>query len=251
MKKTLTTLVAAVGIAANASAATLVGEWSDFSSLSSTGGTGSLALVTSGSTSVQEGVLNVVGASGGTATVDLTNAGLTQAKGITIFMSVSNVGSFNGGGPFGLVSLAATGQDFAALCGYADGSNTVSFARNGSVKNVTTNLPTTGSDISSLKGDRPMTFTLTLDSTRFAAYLNGKLVASATGNFDSYAYTKMAFGSWAGTSGYGRLSESIHSLAIYDGAMTAAEVSQLVPEPATAALGLLAFAGLAARRRRK
>lgn len=96
-----------------------------------------------------------------------------------------------------------------------------------------------------------MTFTLTLDSTRFAAYLNGKLVASATGNFDSYAYTKMAFGSWAGTSGYGRLSESIHSLAIYDGAMTAAEVSQLVPEPATAALGLLAFAGLAARRRRK
>lgn len=252
MKKTLTTLVAAVSIAANASAATLVGEWDDFSSLTSTKGTGSLVLETSGSTSVQDGVLNVVGASGGTATVDLSSAGLSLGKGITISMSVCNLAGFGGNPPYSLVALSAENQSFALLCGYysQNNPNIIRFARNGSVSRVSTTIPSGGGDVSSLLGNQPVTMTMTFDSRSFAAYMNGRLVASASGTFDTYGFTKLALGSWAGDSSSGLLSESVYNLAIYDGAMTAAEVRELVPEPATAALGLLAFAGLAARRRK-
>lgn len=77
MKKTLAMMVVAM-LCSGAMGATLVGQWNNFNSLTSTVAVNestSLALALTGSSAVDEnGVLNVVGASGGSAKVDLTNA---------------------------------------------------------------------------------------------------------------------------------------------------------------------------------
>jgi hypothetical protein len=53
--------------------------------------------------------------------------------------------------------------------------------------------------------------------------------------------------------GFGRagVAAVVSQVSYYNGALTQAQISQLIPEPATATLSLLALAGLAVRRRRK
>lgn len=102
-----------------ASAAELVAQWDDFSELTS----GDYSLTTSGSTTVADGVLNVVGAANGTANVNLTSAGLTLGSGLTISETLSNIGSFSGQGPFSIFAFATQANTFTALVGYDSALN--------------------------------------------------------------------------------------------------------------------------------
>ena len=91
-----------------------------------------------------------------------------------------------------------------------------------------------------------------------AFYINGDLVGSLTGLNDvacsGVGGDASAFGSASSDSLHGAFSGEIAQFQILSGAKTQAEIltaSNLVPEPATATLSLLALAGLAVRRRRK
>lgn len=235
-----------------ASAADRVAQWDDFSNLTS----GDYSLTTSGSTRVVDGVLNVVGASGGSANVDLTSAALTLNKGLTISAKISNIGTFSGGGPFSVFAFATEATPFATLVGYDNSHDKIQFALNGGTGNISSTA--VNNSASDLEGDTPVILTATFTKTSFKVYLNGEEIATGTpGNnkiTDAQAnspITQLSLGSWAGASSYGRLTEKVYNLAVYNGAMTASEVKSLVvPEPATATLSLLALACLAARRRR-
>lgn len=251
MKKTIITLLALCGVA---SAADLVAKWDGFSSLTS----GDYTFATSGSTTVSsDGILNVVGASGGTATVDITNAGLNFTNGFTLNMLVNSVGSYGGNGPYSLVGFRGATTEFLTIACIAS-DNSGKFCFSGSVNNITTTSESNAS-LETITGTSAYSaITLTFTSTEFKMYLNGNLVATGTPNsgkmttaMATETITKIALGSWAGASSSSRLSENVAAFAIYDGAMTATEVAALVPEPTTATLSLLALCGLAARRRRR
>lgn len=256
MKKKLINGLAAGVLAVSfscASAADLVAQWDDFSDLTS----GNYSLTTSRSTTVGEnGVLNVVGASGGTANVNLTSAALTLNTGLTISAKISNIKSFSGIGPYSVFAFATQASTFAALVGYNSDHDNINFALNGGAGNISSAAD--ASSASALENDTPVILTATFTTSSFKVYLNGEEVATGTPGTDKITdaqadstITQLSLGSWAGASGNGLLSEKVYNLAVYKGAMTASEVKSLVvPEPATATLSLLALAGLAARRRR-
>ena len=258
MKKTIIALLA---LGSAASAAELVAEWDGFSSLVS----GSYTLNTSGTTSVDEnGILSVVGANPASATIDISAAGLSIDNGITINMSVSGVSSWGGKTPYALVSMKGDTTDYLALAGI-DGKSDENdvqagqFAFNGSVNKISMTYPSgTDGDLGCVTdATKYYTLTFTFKKDEFAMYLNGSLLGTGTPNNEmtdavaKQTVTSIAFGGWAAGSDNGKLNEKVSYFAIYDGAMTAAEVATLVPEPTTATLSLLALAGLAARRRRK
>ena len=88
------------------------------------------------------------------------------------------------------------------------------------------------------------------------AYLDGVLVGSLTNqNWDSYTIDAARFGKEIST-GSRLFAGSADELAIFNRALTGDEVAAQfaaafgIPEPATATLGLLSFAGLMLRRRR-
>lgn len=82
-------------------------------------------------------------------------------------------------------------------------------------------------------------------------YFNGINVStgsvSAT-NFATETANLLSFGLYGDSSP--SASMNIDNILVYNKALTSKEVAQLIPEPATATLSLLALAGLAARRRR-
>lgn len=255
MKKSMALCLAACAGALSAAAAAdveLVAQWNDFSNLSSTNG--SYTLATSGNTTVTDGVLNVVGASGGSANIDLSSANLNYTEGLTISFSVSDITNFHPGQGSALTSLfsfATTSNSVYTLVGYNSNTSYMQSAFNGSVNNVT---QTAVADVSSLTSNTPQLVTVTFLSNTITMYLNGEVASTATIKASSDItsnLTSMAFGSWCYNTANGTMNENIYNLSIYRGAMSADQVRELVPEPATATLSLLALAGLAARRRRK
>ena len=228
--------------------ADLIANWENFSSLTST--VGDYTMDISGSTNVSNGVLNVVGANGGSAKVDLSGTKLTLSDGLSINMVVSDVKGCAGIWPHGFTSLAGENQNFYLLWGTNADFDELKAAYNGSATNITTVTEDVG--YSAITGNTPVTLTMTFSTSKTAIYVNGELAATATAAMDNRAFTYLALGSWVGASNNGRLSESVHSLSLYKGAMTAAEVKELVsvPEPTTGTLSLLALAGLCARRRK-
>lgn len=230
--------------------ADLIANWENFSSLTSTVGDYTMTMTTSGSTDVSDGVLNVVGASGGSAKVDLSGTQLSLSDGLSINMVVSNVKDCGGTWPHGFTSLAGEGDNFYLLWGTNSSFTELKAAYNGSSTKIATS--TEEVDYSAITGNTPVTLTMTFSTQETAIYVNGELAAKATAAMQDRAFTTLALGSWVGSSNNGRLSESVHSLSLYKGAMTATEVKELVsvPEPTTGTLSLLALAGLCARRRK-
>ena len=140
---------------------------------------------------------------------------------------------------------------FLVLCSVAGYPAT--FCYDGSVNKITTTQVDGTTDNTVLASDVFTYVTVTMAEGAFNFYMNGELVATAskTGLMDG-EITSLGLGGWAGGSPNSILDYTLGSLAVYDGAMSAAEVKGLIiPEPATATLSLLALAGLAARRRRR
>ena len=255
MKKTIIALLALCGCA---SAATeLVAEWDNFSSLTNNGYT---LTITGTATKVEDGILKVTGSNPVSATIDVSDAGLTFGNGFTLNMTLSNVNPLSGDAPYGFVGLKSGDYVNLALAGVNSSSYDAKFCYRSSSNNITTSYPEeTSGDLSILTSTTTVsTLTITFSNSVFNMYLNGGLVATGTPNSDmmndniSSVIDTISFGAWAGGSDNGLLKEYVHSFAIYEGAMTAAEVRALmVPEPTTATLSLLALAGLAARRRRR
>ena len=255
MKKTIIALMALCSVA---SAADLVAEWKDFSTLTS----GSYTIVTSGSSKAEDGFLSVVGANSGSATIDVSAAGLSISDGFTLNLTLNGIKSWSGNQPHAFVGIKGEDTTFLALAGLhgdaSEGAKVGKFAFNGSANKVTMTYPEgENGDLSCLTGtDKFYTLTLTFAKSAFSMYLDGALLATGTPNSEmtdamaAQDITSIAFGSWVGDSNNALLSETISSFSIYGGAMTASEVAALVPEPTTATLSLLALAGLAARRRR-
>jgi len=91
--------------------------------------------------------------------------------------------------------------------------------------------------------------TFVYDNGNKSVYRNNTLITSGVGanpllaNFDAFYVGNAA----NGTEG---MSARIDNFTIWNGALSAQEISNLVPEPATGLLGLVAGLGLAVRRRR-
>ena len=252
MKKTLIALMALAGIA---SAADLVAEWNGFTSLES----GNYTFTISGNTTVDSnGTLNVVGTPGGSAYIDITTAGLSLENGFTLNMLVNNVGGYGQNTPFAFVGLRGETTSYLATAGITS-DKTGGFCLNGSGSKIAITRPNNNSIQAVEDTSTFSAITLTFTDDEFKMYLNGELVATGTPNSGQMTtamaqetITKIALGSWAEANSKSTLNEHVASFAIYNGAMSAAEVkAMLVPEPTTATLSLLALAGLAARRRRK
>ena len=253
MKKTLVTLMA---LASCAMGADLVAGWDEFTNLSYVNGenTYTLTLNSGSSVNVETGDMWVDGANGVTK-LDLTGAGLTFADGFTVHMQVKGIANSGGNTPFGLFSVATAGNSYAALAGVRTdvAGYPATFCYDGSVNKITTTQVSGTTDNTVLASDVFTYVTVTMAEGAFNFYMNGELVATAskTGLMDG-EITSLGLGGWAGGSANSILDYTLGSLAVYDGAMSAAEVKGLIiPEPATATLSLLALAGLAARRRRR
>ena len=251
MKKTLIALFALGGMAMALDTPSPIAEWNDFSSMTSNDYT----ISTSGNSRVSDNILYVSGAANGTANIDLTGKGLTFANGLSVAMLVSDVKDGTSGKyPTGLLSFMSNSENFYALAGIGltSNDNMGGFACKGSTGNITV---TNRADVSVLRESTPTMAVATFASNSFSLYVDGDLVATGVpkGGFSAdQVLTKLSFGSWAGNSGSGVLSEKIYSLAIYDTALTAEQVKSLsIPEPTTGTLSLLALAGLCARRRKK
>ena len=253
MKKTLITLFA---LASCAMGADLVAGWDDFTNLSYVNGenTYTLTLNNGSSVNTETGYMWVDGANG-TTKLDLTGAGLTFADGFTVHMQVKGIANAGGNPPHALFSVATASNSTAALAGVktdAAGYPAI-FCYDGSATKITTTQIGEITDNTVLTGDTFTYVTVTMAEGAFNFYMNGELVATASKTgLMSGEITTLGLGGWVGNYSNSLLDYTLGSLAIYDGAMSAAEVKGLIiPEPATATLSLLALAGLAARRRRR
>ena len=277
MKKTLIALLAFGGCA---SAATeLVANWDDFSNLKDSTETYSLVL-SEGNASVTNGVLTIAGSqqsdsnqSPAYATIDISSVGLTMKSGFTLSTTVSNVNMLSGtSNPVSIFGLASADNSFLFSAAFhtnnADKSQ-FKFAYDGSTTNVDAGSYSSTINTEKAEVDTPVTLTLTVDDNQLAWYIDGDLSYSSTtkdsktasGNtvditgYREQTLTTLAIGAWVGATKHGHMTGKVYDLSIYNGAMTALEVKNLVtgsvPEPTTATLSLLALAGLAARRRRK
>ena len=272
MKKILTTFVSLGSVTCGAD---LVANWDDFSNLQDSTEAYSLVL-SEGNASVTNGVLAIAGStqsdanqSPAYATIDISSAGLSMKGGLTLSITVSNIGMLSGtSNPVNLFGLASDSNEFLFAAVYntynSDGSQ-FKFAYDGSTNNVKEGTYTNvGTKIA--EGAIPTTLTLTINDNQLAWYINGVLSYSSTTNdskpvnnqtvditgYRNQNLTTLAIGGWVGPTKNGHMTGKVYDLSIYDGAMTAAEVKAMViPEPTTATLSLLALAGLAARRRRR
>ncbi len=107
--------------------------------------------------------------------------------------------------------------------------------------------------IDDLKGAQ---LTITFTGNTLTAYVDGKALDDtitftyAEGVTPSTALTGFQFGTAFGGTDRASNSVTVDNIGVWNRALSAEEVATLVPEPTTAALSLLALAGLAARRRR-
>lgn len=254
MKKPLYLISCAVVSTLLSQGATLVSEWDGFTA-DGKATAGDLSFNFGSSSVNADGVLNVAAATGlaNRPTVDLSSAGLSLYKGLTISLEVKGATANTN-----MLGLASSENVHLFAAGTDSGSHGLFlFDGSSSKANTTGNTATLGvtSTTSSI-----ITITTGWDGSNvvFNMYENGTLVASGTANNSSMAQqalTTLALGGWAGTSNNSTTAEDVSRLAIYDGAMTAGEVQAAyeawtVPEPATASLGLLGLAALLLRRRR-
>lgn len=233
---------------------------SDYSTLTNEDGSvKNLTVTTSGSSTINDnGLLTVVGASGGTAYVDLSSAGLTFAGGFTISCTVSNLRHLTTNSNGLIFTLAGENKTDLWGVGVQKNGQNATMMYEGSSANVST---TPEKSIKDIEGLSPQVVTVVFgldkenpSKVSMSLYLNGALAATGlTGTTDRTGETidKLYLGSWGVASRYSHVSETIHSLQIYNAALTKEEVQLYAPEPATATLSLLALAGLAGRRRRK
>ena len=259
----------------NASAATLVAEWDDFSAptvnysptdnttptgYTYTSGDYSIVTSTATTTSSDGEYLNIEGANPAPASIDLSAAGLTFTNGITINMRVRNCETVSSSSPnTALFSVATSATTNGMLVGITQSNASGGFAYNGSDSKITTTQTTPSVNQSGLRDDVVFSYvTVTIqsvaDTTKPDVYFYYNGVLSATGTVSTWnigdAISKIYLGGWS-ASDNSRLQYTLDSLSVYNGAMSADEVAKLVPEPTTATLSLLALCGLAARRRRK
>lgn len=220
--------------------------------------TGALSLNLGNSSFNSDGVLNVQSSTSlaNRPSVDLSSTGTNLYNGFTISLEVAGAGA-NGN----LFGLASGGTDFL----FAAGTNRSSqglFMFNGSSNNAGN---TGNSTVLGVTSSTPSIITITTgwngSEVAFKMYENGSLVASGkTTNTEltQQELSLLALGGWAGSSSNSTTGENIYRLAIYDGVMTEKEVlsayqawTPVVPEPATAALGVLGLGTLLLRRRRQ
>lgn len=97
---------------------------------------------------------------------------------------------------------------------------------------------------------KTVTFVSDGENRTLTLYIDGVQQGEAVTGWDSGVPTGIQFGGTLG-GGNGIGAAAIDNLNIWDRALTASEVTSLIPEPTTATLSLLALAGLVARRRRK
>lgn len=256
MKKTLYLISCVVASSLMAQGATLVSEWDGFTQ-NGAATTGNLTF-NFGASSVSNGVLNVKadGTLANRPTVDLSSAGLSLYNGLTISLEVKGATANNN--IFGL----ASSQNEHLFAAGTDGSTHGLFLFSGSSGNAGTTGNNTALGVTSTSTTSIITITTGWNGSNvvFKMYENGNLVASGQASDSSIAQqelTKLALGGWAGSSGRSTTNEDVSRLAIYNGEMSAGEVQDayvawtIVPEPATASLGLLGLGALLLRRRRQ
>ncbi len=278
MKKTIITAVMFSGLLLSASAqaessASLLAEWNGFTLTDATNNTaaattGSLTLDLNNGGTINDGVLSVTSQSSLTdrPQVDVSSLGMSIDDGFTVSVMVTGYNANTGN----IFALANSEEEhlLGVGTGYKQGNTSTNnyayVAFDGSFSNIQNGA--TQSQIPHSNAYTLITFTAvtTQDNIEFAMYKDGTLVFSGTSALNSTLtsddLTLLALGGWAGSSTGSKTNELLERLAIYSGAMTAADVAAqytawtstpAIPEPTTATLSLLALAGLAARRRRK
>lgn len=251
MKKTLVALFACAVTAQAGTDPTPVALWNGFDSL--TDSTGSLTLAISGSTVVNDSVLSVVGSNPTSAKIDLSGKGYTFDDGFSVAMWVTDFAyGATPNTPVAMFAIGASGNvNYAAAgLGLANAKDDKgAFAYSGSAGNVN-NLDR--AIASCLHDSTPDLVVATFNANVFTLYVNGNVVVNGTAkDFDgTKELAFLSLGSWNASSA-GFANEKIHSLALFNTALTAQQARTIsIPEPATATLSLLALAGLAARRKR-
>ena len=264
MKKTLIALMAMAGVASAASV-----DYTKYESLglagdkllaaydfsSPTASVGSLGLQDSFTTS--SGVATFGGESGR----PWQQGSFTISGDFTISMDLLTLGSNGnwagllaihsdtdaGGGYKYSMLLQVTDSKELALCS-SNGGET-SFANNASY-NIGTGIYTSDQEDKNHASGQTITFVQDASAGTLSLYVDGVEIQTVE-EWKPGDIKIMQFGS--AFYGYYKIDNcSIDNFAVWNKALSAAEVSSLiVPEPATATLSLLALAGLAARRRRK
>lgn len=235
--------------------AELLSEWNGFTQGGSAT-TGELLLSLGNSSINSNGVLNVQSSSSlaNRPSVDLSSTGTNLYDGFTISLKVDGATANKN-----FLGLASSDTEHLFAAG-TNGTSQGLFLFNGSSNNAGT---TGNSTVLGVTSSTPSIITITTgwngSEVAFKMYENGSLVASGKTTNTSLAQqdlSLLALGGWAGSSGNSITGENIYRLAIYNGEMTADEVfssyqawTSVVPEPATAALGVLGLGTLLLRRR--
>lgn len=204
----------------------------------------------------------MVGASGGTASIDISSAGLTVAKGFSISCTVSNLQHLTGNNTGLVFSLGSSSANTLFGMGISKSANIWGNAEmtfQGSSREINT---TSYSSLGSITEATPVLLTVVFcpdetNATKLSAtaYLNGVLagkgVSTSNDALNDVVIEQVTLGAWGVSTANSFVSETISGIQIYNTALTEEEVQLYAPEPTTATLSLLALAGLAARRRRK
>lgn len=252
----------ALAASSQASAATLLAGWNSFSTsgtttAASSGSYAGSALLNHGDASITTNSLTIDKDSTSHPTVSLAGLGLTSGS-FTIAMTISgvekttnsegqvdNLWSVKGSHNYQLgagVSTDTTDMTQATLGAQYNGGNQVNITGGGTVDLMNQVTLVMQFDASTKTFNF---YTTTSDITQVADYKaweNFTLVGSVTRESASTSgYSELYLGSWSNNNG-GRTGYELDSLQIYSG---------LVPEPATATLGLLGFGSLLLRRRKR